>query len=141
MMDGPWFVDGRPLVLKQWKPGAEVKEKDTYLVPKWVVFPQLPLQFWRKSILNKLASAMGIPMYTDAMTAKKAGVEYARMLVEVDIREDLLYEILIMGKDGAIWKQSIDYEWYPTYCKNCKAFTHITEKCSRKPEQVWVEKP
>jgi hypothetical protein len=91
-------------------------------------------------MLNKLASAIGKPMYTDAMTANKSRIEYARLLVEVDIREELQQVITIEGRNGNVWKQRIDYEWYPEYCKTCKTFTHTTSNCRRKPKQVWVAK-
>ncbi|GKV13829.1 hypothetical protein SLEP1_g24802 [Rubroshorea leprosula] len=52
--------------------------------------------------LGKLASYVGIPIATDALTTKRQRVAYARMLVETEIKDTLPRVVPIIGPKGVL---------------------------------------
>ncbi|GAA0165650.1 hypothetical protein LIER_40029 [Lithospermum erythrorhizon] len=46
-------------------------------VPTWVLFPDVLLSVWSESGLSKIASKVGIPMYTDKVTKDRTKMSYA----------------------------------------------------------------
>lgn len=70
--------------------------------------------------LSKIGSALGNPLVIDECTANKLCVSYARMLVEVNITQELPQEITIKDNEGNKLKQIIEYEWKPLFCRKCK---------------------
>ncbi|KAI5397300.1 hypothetical protein KIW84_063204 [Lathyrus oleraceus] len=70
--------------------------------------------------LSKIGSAFGNPLVIDERAANKLCVSYARMLVDVDITQELSQEITIKDNEGNKLKQIIEYEWKPLFCRKCK---------------------
>lgn len=71
---------------------------------------------------------MGTPLVTDECTVNKLRISYARILVEVDITQELVKEITIRDASGNCMKQLIDYEWKPVYCGRYKDVGHNCDK-------------
>ncbi|KAK6773972.1 hypothetical protein RDI58_029211 [Solanum bulbocastanum] len=68
-----------------WKaPGNDTSEQ----IPIWVKFPSLPVGYWSVQALSKVASAIGIPLYTNGFTTNAEKISYARVLIEVDISKN-----------------------------------------------------
>ncbi|XP_070016952.1 uncharacterized protein LOC142164345 [Nicotiana tabacum] len=105
------------------------------VVPIWVMFPGLPVQFWAEENLGRLESYTGKPLCTDKLTAHVDRVSYARVLIEVDITQPLPDVLPVIMAEGKIWEQNVEYEWKPTFCQNCNLFGHMTEKCPQKQAQ------
>lgn len=55
-------------------------------LPMWI---RLPLYLWGAKSLSNIGSVLGNPLVTDECTANKLRVSYVRMLVEVDITQEL----------------------------------------------------
>nr|TKS02381.1 hypothetical protein D5086_0000163680 [Populus alba] len=58
-------------------------------VPVWIKFPSLPLCCWSPVCLSKIASVIGKPIQCDQFTSNLARMSYARVLVEIDLLEEL----------------------------------------------------
>lgn len=56
---GPYFFDGRPLVLKLWKRNVGLDRDILNTLPVWIRFPILRISFWTPLIISKLASTVG----------------------------------------------------------------------------------
>ncbi|XP_058725690.1 uncharacterized protein LOC131596983 [Vicia villosa] len=108
-------------------------------IPVWVKLPHLPLHLWGAKSFSKIGSAIGTPLVTDECTAKKLRISYTRLLVEIDITQDLPKEININGYEGIVMKQAVEYEWKPAYCDLCNKIGH---RCDQKTKQVkqWIQK-
>lgn len=65
----------KPMFLRQWAPDFEIKEDLLRVLPVWIQFPHLPLQWGTKSI-SKLASVVGRPVVTAECTTKNLRVSY-----------------------------------------------------------------
>jgi hypothetical protein len=137
LMNGPYTIRGMPLLLKEWKPGFDMKKDMLRTLPIWVKLPKLPLDLWGNG-LDKIGSALGKPLMTDECTANKLRVSYARILVEVDITHKLIEEIPIKTQGGQI-KQLVEYEWKPKFCDKCQKVGHNCATLVKK--KVWQPKP
>lgn len=111
LVKGPYSIRGMPMVLKEWKPDFNMKQDMMRTMPIWIKLPKLPLYLWGERTLDKIGSAIGVPMVTDECTTHKLRVTYARMLVEVDITKKLVEEIALKDKEGKILMQPVQYEW------------------------------
>ncbi|PNX80789.1 hypothetical protein L195_g036800, partial [Trifolium pratense] len=83
-----------------------------------------PLYLWGAKSLSKIESALGTPVVIDECTANKFRISYARILIEVDITQELPKEITITDSEGGKMKQPVEYEWKPTFCNKCQKFGH-----------------
>jgi hypothetical protein len=94
LMQGPYTIRNMPMLLRDWKPDFSLKRDLLRTLPIWVKLPQLPLHLWGIQSLSKIGSAIGKPLVTDECTAHKLRVSYARMLVEIDVTQDLPQDII-----------------------------------------------
>ncbi|XP_058726138.1 uncharacterized protein LOC131597458 [Vicia villosa] len=133
------------MLLKEWRTHFNVKQDMLRTMPLWVKLPQLPLHLWGARSLNKIGSAIGMPLVTDECTAHKLRVSYARILVEVDVTRKLVEEITLKDNEGRKMKQAIEHEWKPKFCDKFQRMGHIcgepTLKKVWKPKQQQVVEP
>ncbi|CAK8532711.1 unnamed protein product [Lathyrus sativus] len=128
LIKGSYSIRNRPMMLREWKPDFSMNKDMMRTVPLWVKLPQLPLHLWGAWSLSKIGSALGTPLVTDECTTNKLRVSYARILVEIDITQELKTHILIRDEKGARLHQPIEYEWKPLYCQHCQKMGHNCDK-------------
>ncbi|KAL2248484.1 UNVERIFIED_CONTAM: hypothetical protein Sindi_2700700 [Sesamum indicum] len=126
---GPYFVYGRPLLLKHMSECFEFKEDDISLTPVWAMLPSLPLECWHPTALGKIGPRLGTPIAMDTLTMKMERVSYARILVEVDASQKLKDEVEFVIPNGIMRKQHVVYEFTPKFCTDCSRFEHLQETC------------
>lgn len=110
-MRGPYIIYHKPMFLQELTPEFSLKNGLLRVLPMWMMFPQLPLVFWREKSIGKISSAIGKPMMTDKCTTKKLRVSYVRVLIEVDITHELKDYITIMDPKANKIMQEMEYEW------------------------------
>ncbi|KAL0288555.1 UNVERIFIED_CONTAM: hypothetical protein Sradi_7095500, partial [Sesamum radiatum] len=101
--------------------------------------------------LSVVASGVGKPLYSDAVTKQCSRLDYARVCVMLDYNSTLPKHIVIIspvlrdGKEVPV-RVDIDYEWLPKRCKECQSLGHNAESCpgkkkvvSTKPVEVYVQ--
>ncbi|KAK4397913.1 hypothetical protein Sango_1266800 [Sesamum angolense] len=110
---GPYFVYGRPILLKTMPDCFEFKEDDISLTPIWATLSSLPLECWHPNALGKIGSRLGTPIAMDSLTMKMERVSYARILVEVDASKKLVDHVEFIIPNGVVRKQPIIYEYTP----------------------------
>ncbi|KAL0325419.1 UNVERIFIED_CONTAM: hypothetical protein Sradi_5111200 [Sesamum radiatum] len=126
---GPYFVYGRPLLLKNMSDCFEFKEDDISLTLVWATLPSLPLECWHPNALGKIGSRLSTPITMDSLTIKMEYVSYARILVEVDASKKLVDHVEFILPNGVARKQPIVYEFTPEFCSTCNRFGHLKESC------------
>lgn len=104
--------------------------------------PRLPVLFFAKQPLFKIASLIGTPLRLDSATSslKRPGV--ARIQVEIDLLKDRTSQVWIgMGSADGFWQQ-IEYENVPSYCTHCWHVGHSELVCHvHNPELKPRQKP
>ncbi|KAL9236908.1 hypothetical protein vseg_011522 [Gypsophila vaccaria] len=150
LQSGHFLFDNKPLIVKPWSMGMELKLEKVKSVPVWVQFQDLPLKFWGKS-LPKIAGLIGQFIKTDSSTHKKTKLGYARVMVEMEVEHRCPQWIAFKDETGETQKVGVKYEWLPITCSNCTGMGHKTEECRKgrsekpqaKPRRIWrsVVKP
>ncbi|GKV39884.1 hypothetical protein SLEP1_g47585 [Rubroshorea leprosula] len=135
VLERRWTFKGHPLILKQWTPYFDPNNLEISKIPVWIQFPKLHLSLWNPESLGKLASYVGVPIATDALTAKRQRVAYARMLVEMEIMDTLPRVVPIIGPKG-VSQQPVVFEWEPVRCGKCRNLGHEERNCTAKEKKV-----
>lgn len=135
----PWHMINRPLVLKKWHPNLTLLKEDLQKIPLWVKFFGVPLEYWFPSGLSYVASAIGIPLHTDGLTAAKSRITFARICVEIDASADFVEEFYMQCDNGDWITVFTELEWAPSRCSSCKVFGHSTSSCSKQSTQAVVQ--
>ncbi|KAL0445944.1 UNVERIFIED_CONTAM: hypothetical protein Slati_1722300 [Sesamum latifolium] len=129
MAGGPYFIFGRPLMLKIMPASFDFQEDDISLTSVWATLPSLPLECWNPSALSKIGSRLGNAMAMESLTLKMERISYARILVEVDALKELVDQVEFILLNGAVRKQPIRYEFTPKFCTTCNRFGHLRDSC------------
>ncbi|KAL2474505.1 Uncharacterized protein Adt_35241 [Abeliophyllum distichum] len=127
---GPYFVFGRPLLLKVMPKCFEFDDEEISKIPVWVMLPGLPLNYWNPKGLGMIASKIGKPLSMDNLTHTKGRLSYARILVEVDASVELVRSVSIRLSSGKDREQSVVFEHEPKYCPTCRMFGHSLVECT-----------
>ena len=98
-------------------------------MPVWVKFPNLPLECWTPNCLSKIASMFGITLQSDRLTSTMTRLSYARVLVEVNLIDNLPFSIKVLLPNGSTIIQEVVYETMPKFCKLCRVLSHTTIAC------------
>ncbi|XP_074271392.1 uncharacterized protein LOC141595329 [Silene latifolia] len=127
----PMF-DNKPLVVKPWTETASLAKEKVKAVPIWIRLCGLSLKFWGESCLTKLGSLIGKFMSADGPTLDKTRLGYARLMIEVEVGQDLPNRLFFKDEKGVEQCVTVEYEWRPDVCSHCKGIGHSTDQC-RKP--------
>ena len=117
LMDGPYFLFGKPLLLKLIPDKFSLIRKDVATVPLWTRIFGIPNDFWTHDILGRVASKLGKPLYVDKVTESRKRGAYARVLIEVNFACEVLHDVTLQFDDGVVINCKVLYENEPDYCR------------------------
>lgn len=123
-----WHIGNVTMRVFKWTPFFNV-DRESSMVPVWITMPRLPVLFFAKPALFKIASLLGTPLRLDAATQslKRPGV--ARIQIEIDLLKERHNPIFIgMGSADGFW-QKVEYENLPNYCTHCWHVGHSESMC------------
>ncbi|KAK1260154.1 hypothetical protein QJS04_geneDACA013406 [Acorus gramineus] len=83
--------------------------------------------------MDKIASAVGIPLFMDTATQMATRISYARVCVEVLASSVLPDSMVIESKVDGKEVFPIVYDWKPHACSHCLTFGHDDAICSKHP--------
>ena len=86
---------------------------------------------WSPICLSKIASVLGKPIQCDQPTSTLSRISYARVLVEIDLLEDLRHSVEISLPEGPALRQPVVYEALPKYCTFCHVLGHTRLLCPK----------
>ncbi|XP_074283130.1 uncharacterized protein LOC141607675 [Silene latifolia] len=138
---GVLMFDNKPLVVKPWSETCCLMKEKVKSVPIWLRLCGLPLKFWSRSCLEKLAGLLGKFIKRDGATEDKTRLGYARLLIEVDIGQEFPDKFFFLDEKGKEVCVLVEYEWKPTICSTCKGICHTQDMCRKKDTSVPVTKP
>ncbi|XP_009796077.2 uncharacterized protein LOC107828811 [Nicotiana tabacum] len=126
---GLYTFNNRAIVLKNWELNFELDKEPMRVMPLWVTFPGLPIQYWADKNLGRIASYLEKLICTDILTSQCERISYARVLIEMDITQPLPDELNIEYPDGKIMVKIVEYEWKPKFCQECNQFGYPNGEC------------
>ncbi|WOL06788.1 hypothetical protein Cni_G15522 [Canna indica] len=81
LSNGPWFLNGKVLLITPWKANFQPFLDKIETIPVWIQLPRLPIEYLYKDILLKLAAKIGHPVKCDEVTTKGLRAKFARIWV------------------------------------------------------------
>ncbi|XP_010682612.1 uncharacterized protein LOC104897432 [Beta vulgaris subsp. vulgaris] len=120
----PHLFYGKPMIIKHWCANFNFHDEILKVIPILVKFPNLPLSCWGEDSLSRIGSILGVPLYADECTSKGLRVSLARILVELDITQDIPREVAVEDPNGQVFKQNAVFDWRPHFCKKCQMLGH-----------------
>lgn len=83
--DGPWFVTGHFLSVRQWKPNFALQEATQTHTEVWIRLLQLPTEFYDKTVLERIGSKWGVLLKINTCTSSTLRGRYARICIQVPL--------------------------------------------------------
>lgn len=130
--------------MQPWVPDFNPSKAATTHAKVWIRLHGLRFEFLHRSIILSLASAFGRPITLDTGSLDRCFGSYVRVLVDVDLSQELDAFIMLETPMGAI-RIDMSMEKVPDFCKNCMSIGHLATSCRRStprstsaPEQVTI---
>ncbi|KAI3971173.1 hypothetical protein MKW92_025451 [Papaver armeniacum] len=105
----------------------------------WMNLRGVPLHLWNATGFSRISSLVGKPIMTDAPTAMKTRMSFARVCVEIDANcsfpSKLPFQI-----DDMKYEVRAEYPWKPSACSHCKSFGHTSGKCISNPAPKYTKR-
>ncbi|KAF4384361.1 hypothetical protein F8388_004594 [Cannabis sativa] len=106
--------------------------KMIHSVPLWIrIYYDLGLQYLGNRSLSALVSTIGKPIIVDQHTKERTRIQFARVLVEMEITDDPPRFIRFLNEHAQLMEQNIDYKWLPVKCKSCFNYKHTMAECRK----------
>ena len=96
----------------------------------WVRFINLPHEYWEKQTLFEIASGLGTPLTIDETTQNRQFGLFARVLIHVDLSEEL-FESVVVERDDRALSILVQYEKHSLYCAHCRMLGHSVQTFSK----------
>ncbi|KAL8489311.1 hypothetical protein ACS0TY_025282 [Phlomoides rotata] len=87
------------------------------------------MEYWIPSTLGSMAAAIGTLIKIDTRTLRKTMGRYARMLVEIDLKQDMEKKIMLV-RAGHQSFTKVEYDNLSAYCARCGIVGHSIASCS-----------
>lgn len=98
LCNGPWTVNGFVMGLEVWSPRFHPDMPLEYYSPVWICLPRLPLMYWDKKNIGRIAAMVGKPLWVDEVTDSLGRIEYARVCVKVNLAKPLPSRFWVRSK-------------------------------------------
>ncbi|GAB2278641.1 hypothetical protein Dimus_013318 [Dionaea muscipula] len=129
---GPWFVGGKPFLLRKWECLLSLTKETLSKIPVWASFFNVLLEYWTAAGLSRIASVIGQPIHLDRYTASRERLSYARVCIEVDAAGPCHREVRLRCGDREVLVK-VKFDWFPARCEMCRVFGHATSGCPAQP--------
>lgn len=104
---GSWSLNPGILKLFAWSRDFSPNTHQQTTTQVWLRIYGLSQEYWRKKILFAITSSVGTPICTDAITSKprieRSFGHFARVLVDIDLSQELRYRVLVERKGYAFF--------------------------------------
>lgn len=91
----------------------EFTREELYTVTIWVKLPGLNFKYWGLKD-SKIGSMIGKPLMADKNTERKIGLNFARLLIEVDVDSPLPDKVFFKMRKGPLWSK--EYSMIGSLC-------------------------
>ncbi|KAJ8423024.1 hypothetical protein Cgig2_028227 [Carnegiea gigantea] len=130
---GVYYFNKKPFLVKPWNEEMDLHTESLVSLPIWVIFSDLDIKYWGLESLSKLGSMLGVPIKTDKYTKDKTFLNFARILIEMNLEDNFPEYIDFVNEHNVVIRQKVEYERKPIRCEHCKMYDHLKEECRKKP--------
>jgi len=114
LRNGPWFVSGHYLSIRQWEANFKLSLANLSVVVVCIRLPKLPIEYYEESVLWDIGRAIGPILKVDTHTALEVRRKFVRLCVQVNLDEPIVKTIRV---DGI--RQIVQYEGINSLCFSC----------------------
>lgn len=122
--EGPWVIYRQYLTVQPWSTSFLTAQSYPHQVVVWISLPEFSGALYKKCLLQAVDGTIGHVIKIDENRDNGARGLFARMTVNVDLRQSLVSKIRIEGK-----VQRTEYEGLPNVCFECGIFGYAKEVC------------
>ncbi|MBA0870468.1 hypothetical protein Goshw_012745, partial [Gossypium schwendimanii] len=118
-----------------------VQFSTTEKLPLRIHLSHVLLELYTTIGLSYIASALGIPLYMDSITAGQQRLSYVKVYVKMAANLVLPRSIDVELRDNFIATTPIGFPWIPQRCSECCIFGHEDKGCIKQveePVKKWV---
>ncbi|KAL8503531.1 hypothetical protein ACS0TY_022315 [Phlomoides rotata] len=94
-----WSLKPGVIRLQNWVRNFNPYRVNSSVAQVWVRLSELPLEYWNNHIITALASVVETLIKIDERTASRSMGRFTRVLVEVDLKQDL-EEYILFEREG-----------------------------------------
>uniref|UniRef100_A0A7N0TX90 DUF4283 domain-containing protein n=1 Tax=Kalanchoe fedtschenkoi TaxID=63787 RepID=A0A7N0TX90_KALFE len=123
----------------RWSPSFNPKHESSRAAV-WIRVPGLNPLFFNDGLLRPIGEEIGQYLMADKRTLNMTCPAYARMLVEIDLRQPLVREVYIGSTTGKGDNYEIIYEGRLAYCSKCRMQGHNLAECCKAKQADQREK-
>lgn len=81
---GLWQIEGHTMFVDKWEPRVVPAKLELTSAPIWLELRKVPLQFFNKDGLERIAGLVGHPKYLHPTTKNKTNLEVAKVFTIID---------------------------------------------------------
>lgn len=93
----------------------------------------VPYLLFNIKSLGRITTAIGKPIALAPETERKENFEVAKVMVRVDLTNELPSRIVSGFQNGREIDIHVSYPWLPQKCLECKEYGHDVSTCNRRP--------
>lgn len=134
LVGGPWFLMGHLVWVQPWCPGFQPSTSQIKQFPVWIQLPELPMEFFRRELLQKIGDGVGKTLKVDSHSVDGGRRRYAAVCTLVQEHKRLPKRIYIGGH-----VQPLTYVEGPWWCTSCNQVGHGSKNCQDNPAQLTVD--
>ncbi|XP_048611395.1 uncharacterized protein LOC125585776 [Brassica napus] len=116
------------MFVTKWSPGIQQIKPELEMVPVWLEFTGVPLQFFNKDALKEIAM-VGHPLCLHPATENLTNIEVAKVYTVIDPRKPLPEFVNARFECGDTRRIAVTSPWLPSLCSFCKKFGHTITRC------------
>ncbi|XP_062105753.1 uncharacterized protein LOC133817291 [Humulus lupulus] len=129
----------KPVIIRPWSSDLSAIRM-IHSIPLWIRLQDLGFQYWGSKCLSALVSTLGKPIMVDKFTRERSRVQFARIMVEMEITDNPPRTIQYLNEHGQLIEQGVEYEWLPVKCKTCVGFGHSMADCRKKQKDQGIKR-
>lgn len=138
VLEGYYFFDNKHLIMKPWDAEMNMENEELPYLPVWIQL-RLNFKYQDERALFKIVRQIGQPLKRDDATKNRDKLQYARVLVEYNMKQKLPDQLQLLNEHGEMNDVGIHYEWKLEYCDNCRMVGHVSTDCRKlKTKKKWV---
>ncbi|RIA05334.1 hypothetical protein BRARA_K00370 [Brassica rapa] len=128
-----WQIDGLSMFVAKWSPGIQQVKPELKMVPVWLEFRGVPLQFFNGDALKEIAGMVGHPVCLHPSTEQLTNIEVAKVYTVIDPRKPLPEFVNARFESGDTRRISVSSPFLPAVCSFCKKVGHSLARCKAAP--------
>lgn len=128
-----WQIDGQTMFVAKWAPGLQQVKPELEMVPVWLEFTGVPLQFFNSEALQEIACIVGHPVCLHPSTENLTNIEVAKVYTVIDPRKPLPAFVNARFQNGDTRRIAVTSPWLPSQCTFCNKLGHTISRCKAAP--------